>query len=250
MNDTIESVDVSGDVNLPEKSFAATIDALLVNTGLTIFAMIPSMLAAIFTPWRLAPLLGGEHPDGRKGLILGPGIYFVLTTITLLGIASLVSGSLDTAELAASGDADNIMHKVRLAIAEGDVQKATMAILPVYLIGLGFGAIGSIVLRLAGPLWTPRLAIGAGLYSWASILLVAAIAVILSVSLDYFEFAEAESIGFILMLSLPVLIVPWQHFWFLRVRIGKSILVSIGLSVLLVTALLAALVAVIMVMPI
>jgi hypothetical protein len=51
-----------------------------------IAALLPTAFIAIIKPWKLNPMLTDVLSNGRKGLTLGPGIFFLLSSVTYIGI--------------------------------------------------------------------------------------------------------------------------------------------------------------------
>lgn len=223
---------VSVEVEALDKTFIGTVDAMVVTGGLTLFAVMPTFLAAVFAPWKLSPLLAGNHVDGRKGLMLGPGIYFVVTTLLMLFLISTSSGTIDPA----SEEASAIEHQVREALMSGDLQGATVAILPFYAAALVVGFVGIIILKLAGPLWTTRVSIGAGLYALSTIMTLV-VSVILLSEQDLGLPTDIVDVVLPLLAVLgSVFLMPWQYTQFLRTRAGVGAWKAVGLSILVTIA--------------
>ncbi len=73
------------DLELNEKNLVGAIDRLVVNVGLAFLSVVPTLCLLIVMPGRLSKLLVEDEPDGRKGLILAPGIFFIAAvTLALL----------------------------------------------------------------------------------------------------------------------------------------------------------------------
>ena len=70
------------EVDVEEKNLVGGLDRLIINVGVAIMAVIPTFFYSILLPKKLGPLLSGDtEPDGRRGMLLGPGVFFFLTTI-------------------------------------------------------------------------------------------------------------------------------------------------------------------------
>ncbi len=174
----------------PKKNLFSSIDRLVIETAVIAASLIPTVLVGLVLPWRLAPLITGREPEGRHGLTLGAGLYFLVAIITAVFVAGATySPDLTTSAQASTqaspdnasffGPSDSIA--VAHAIAKGDFSQAILVITPIFLLSV-FSAIVTLIARpLLGQIWTLQASIKAWLYFIGT-----------SISVVFFAFAVTE----------------------------------------------------------
>ncbi len=223
------------DLKLQEKDVLGGIDRLLINVGMAIIAFIPTYFILIFRPSRMAYMLSGEEPDGRKGLILGPGIMFVFSVLFTIGLAYILK---DVAKVdVAPTETVNNGPKgggIRTALSEGNFWRSIILTLPFYFVALLIGVIFQIVHLICGQKTNLTKAVGVGLYALSTFLPIIFLTVPTN-NLVKKEYAAAY-VGSMIV-GLFVIIFPWQFYSFSRVAFknekGGAIAVS-ALTCLLV----------------
>lgn len=88
----------------PDKDFIGSIDRSIIGFGLAAIALIPTLCFALFRPVKLWPLIQTDHPKGRAGYILSPGIFFLLTISTHSLILSRIIGDGSSVQMSKSVD--------------------------------------------------------------------------------------------------------------------------------------------------
>lgn len=200
-------------IDLEERNPLGGLDRLATGIGLAMIAVFPTLGAAIFTPWKLAPLVIADDPDGRQGMILSPGAYFVLSLVVVL----VFVGSLVTPEIV-QRNSGTIGPKLALdvasAAAEGDIWKTLSRIAPVFIVAVMFGVLGRMLTRFAGSWWNIRVSLRTSFYAVATAICWI---ILSSLLIDW--------IGLILgdreyrqdlydMNAFPILFLPmWVYFW-------------------------------------
>ena len=66
-------------LDLEKPNLIGGLDKLVTNFAISAIAVVPTFLTCIVKPWRLRALIDQDLPDGRRGLLLGPGAYFPLS---------------------------------------------------------------------------------------------------------------------------------------------------------------------------
>lgn len=219
------------DLDLNEKNFIGAIDRLVLNIGLAFLSVVPTLCLLFVAPGRLSSLLTEDEPDGRKGLILAPGIFFIAAvTLALLFAGILASPGILEANSGLIGPA--YAKSVSLAVAEGDVWKVASQIGPIYILCVFIGGLGRFLGYFAGPAWTLKTSLRANLYHMASsVCWIIASGAAIYATAGPVERGAAEAlfgVSTIVTLLLPI----WQYFWFFRrtddLSIVRSLLLAIG----------------------
>lgn len=204
------------------------LDRLILNIGLAVLAVVPTFIMITVMPWRAATLLSGDQPEGRKGAILGPGVFFVGALTASVLLTGLINPSDAATAAEAASDAlssddqpasAGVRSRLMAAMIEGDVWKAASVLFPFFIVGCGIAAIssgiGSLMLRVSA--WTLRAATGAGLYYLTTmIILILAITTIEDFILPEDPDSIQTAILGLSVLGLGVFMLPWQFFWFFK----------------------------------
>ncbi len=203
------------DIDTDEKNAVGGIDRFVLNIALVALSVFPTLFAIIAMPWRIAPLLLKQEPDGRRGMLLGPGIFFVASiTVTML-----VSGLFATPETMASNTGligPAYSKSVSTAVTGGDAWRVAALIGPIYALAVVIGAFSSLLRRFLTPAWTLSVSLRASFYQMAS-----------SICWILLTSTVIDTIGLIgnqelsrqlyMLNAAPIVILPiWQYFWFFR----------------------------------
>lgn len=134
------------------------IDGTATQLALGGLMLIPTALSAIFWPRALEPMLDNIQPQGRRGLFLAPGTFFLIIVLTM----TILAASLD----ANSGGAlAAIGRDVRGAVSEGDIWRIGALILPLFFGATMIGVFATGAGKLAGiERWTLTAGVRSGFY--------------------------------------------------------------------------------------
>lgn len=134
------------------------IDGTATQLALGGLMLIPTALSCIFWPRALEPMLDTIEPQGRRGLFLAPGAFFLIIVLTM----TILAASLD----ANSGGAlAAIGRDVRGAVSEGDVWRIAALILPLFFGATMIGVLATGAGKLAGiDRWTLTAGVRSGFY--------------------------------------------------------------------------------------
>jgi len=89
---------------IPDKDFIGSIDRSIIGFGLAVIALIPTLFFVLLRPAKLWPLIVTDHPKGRAGYILSPGIFFLLTISVHSLLLSRVIGDGSSVQMSKSVD--------------------------------------------------------------------------------------------------------------------------------------------------
>ncbi|MGB6230667.1 MAG: hypothetical protein WBF53_11150 [Litorimonas sp.] len=230
-------------IDLEERNPLGGLDLLATGIGLAVIAVFPTLLATLVAPWKLGPVLVADEPDGRRGMILSPGAYLVLSlAVVLVMVGSLVSP--DVARNDGGLIGPRLAADVSSAARAGDVWLTLSRIAPVFIITLLFGVVGRGLTRWAGEWWDLRTSLRASFYAIST-----AICWIVLLSLGMDIAARLQSVPPASQrppgLS-PVLVIGsiyWIYFWCFRSGGGLTVrrallltLAMLGLSAAVMTA--------------
>ncbi|UTW56098.1 hypothetical protein [Kordiimonas sp. SCSIO 12610] len=203
------------DLNASQKNIIGAIDKLTENIALTALSVFPTFFYLVFQPRRLAPLLLHQEDDGRKGMLLGPGVFFVFAIIIIMVLAGFfvtpeilkVNGSFLGAGYA---------YRVTNAAAEGNIWQVISYIGPLYIFTIIVGVLGQIPKRWIGPNWTLHVSLRAAFYQMATSVfwIIGTSAVIDNIGLTYGIAVSQEIYSYN---SIPIFGIPaWQYFCFMK----------------------------------
>jgi len=176
-------------VDITDQNIIGAIDHFATNIALAGLAILPSFLIVIFAPWRLTPMVIEGRPDGRSGLLLAPGIFFLLIVVlTILLTASIAPEATSGAERSSSveGAAAEAQSSRTLIGGEdisrmaeawraGDINQILMVLLPVFAICVITSASSAWLRVIVGGWWSIRTAIRSGFYIFGAIIGLAAV---------------------------------------------------------------------------
>lgn len=237
------------------------LDRLVVWAGLAILAVLPTLFTVICTPWRAAPLLGGERPEGREGYVLGPGVFFVAAVIGAVLLSTMIDSADpdeptnpatieetfeeersasspfalgyelgqragERAEERAEENGETVLSDRLIAgLTSGNVWLAAGSLSPYFFMACLIAAFTGVAGRLCNvPAWNIRAAMGGGLYFVTSAMVLFTL---LSEAADLIGFEASQlssgtGLFFGLILLSPTLLLPWQTFWFVKRYTGAS----------------------------
>lgn len=219
------------DIDTNEKNAVGGLDSFVLNVALVALGVFPTLYALIATPWRLAPLLLKQEPDGRRGMLLGPGVFFVASITVIM----LAAGSFATPETIESNTGligPAYSKSVSTAVAAGDAWRVAALIGPIYVLAVIIGAFASGLGRFIGPSWTIAASLRASFYQMAAsicwILVSSTMIDATGVSIGAHLSQQLYAVNAAAVLALPV----WQYFWFFKKTGNLSVARALGLAVL------------------
>lgn len=156
-----------------ERNAFGAVDKLVVNAAMVAASLIPTMIVGLIMPWKLAPLITGENPTGRKGILISPGLFFL---VAIIGSVFLAGAAFTDAEPEPTtvqteapkkpktffGARDSIA--VAQAVAQGDFTKALLVVAPIFLLSVFSATLSKAARPLLGEGWTLQASIRAWLY--------------------------------------------------------------------------------------
>lgn len=226
--------DLEPEIGTDEKNIVGALDKFVENMALAILNAFSTFFILIATPWRVSHLLQEQQPGGRKGALLGAGVFFALSTVLVMVVAGLSA----TPEIVASNSGfigPAYAQRVSQAVAEGEIWRVVSSIGPIYLSAIFFGLCSYLLKGMAGPKWTLNVSLRASFYQVASwvVWTIATSAVIDPIGLAY---GGSVSRDLYTVNAVPVFALPiWQYFWFFKVVNSLSVIRALG-SALLMTA--------------
>lgn len=221
-------------LDLEKPNVIGGLDKLVTNFAMSAIAVIPTFFTCIVMPWRLAPLLERDDPDGRMGMLLAPGAYFPLALMVSF-ISAAMLATPETINYNGSFIGPDLAVSVQSAAAAGDVWKIIATIMPVYGTAVTYGLLGLVIKPLTQSGWTLRVSLRAAFYVVATLvswlILVTAVVDLLRFSTGNLNIGSAI---YPVVMVPTVAFIPWVYFWFFRKSAPHSITRSIilGLSML------------------
>ncbi|MEC7289898.1 MAG: hypothetical protein VXW22_07415 [Pseudomonadota bacterium] len=203
-------------MDLEDKNAIGGLDRLITNVALAVIAVFPTLGAAFVMPWKLAPLLSSDEPDGRKSMLLSPGAFLPLSLTVILLFAATVSTS---ETVASNGGAigPGLAVDVAQAASEGDLWRTVSLIAPIYILAIVIAVLSQLLRRWIGSWWTLRTALRAAFYQVA--VTVCWIIVSSSIIDAYRVATNNHEVGRLLydLNSIPIFgISLWLFFWFFQ----------------------------------
>ena len=138
-----------------DKDFIGSIDRSIIGFGLAAIALIPTLLLALLRPAKLWPLIDADHPKGRDGYMLSPGIFFLLT----VSVHSLI-----LYRIVGDGSAVQMSKSVDDAVQGANVGQILLSLSPAFLVALIVTMLIWFSTRLTMREWTIRHSMRAALY--------------------------------------------------------------------------------------
>lgn len=221
------------DIDTNEKNAVGGLDKFVLNVALVALSVFPTLFVLIATPWRMAPLLLTQEPDGRRGMLLGPGVFFV-ASITVVMLAAGLFATPETIESNSGLIGPAYSKNVSTAVAAGDAWRVAALIGPIYALAVIFGAFASTFRRFIGPSWTIVASLRASFYQMAAsiswILVSSTIIDATGVAIGSQLSQQLYAVNAAAILALPI----WQYFWFFKRTGDLSATRALGLAVLMI----------------
>ena len=151
------------DIDLEKPNVLGGLDRLATQTAIAILAVFPTFLTCVFRPSRLRPLIDKIEPDGRKGVLLSPGVFFFVALFVAFIIAAMMSTS-ETINYNGSYIGPDLAVSVQKAASEGNIWKLVGTILPIYGATIMLGLLGMILKPFAKQDWSLQTSIRAAFY--------------------------------------------------------------------------------------
>lgn len=221
-------------VDITEPNFIGAVDRITTNIALAGLALIPSIFIVAFTPWRLPPLIKGDTPEGRDGVLLAPGIFFLM--IMTFSMLFLVAAAPELAVVDPDRNGSNVLTFSQNELAslkagwqEGEVYQVLQFVMPVYILTIAAYAALIWLRFLIGPWWTMRSAVRLGFYQTGAIFgLISGIGG--AVLLAGFTLEQLNQINTLFLLTV-LAVTLWNFFWVFKSG-GASLKQSLMATVL------------------
>jgi hypothetical protein len=118
----------------PDRRTLAVIDGVLTQVSMALVCLVPTQLAVLFRPGLLRDQLEMAAPDGRKGVLLAPGPFFVIGLFSaLVGITFITRD--------AEGAMISMGEGVASAAGAGEFWRVASIALPLFIGALVLGLI-------------------------------------------------------------------------------------------------------------
>lgn len=203
-------------IEIEKNNALGGLDRFVTNIALAIVSVFPTFAIGIIQPWRLAPLLVNDEPEGRKGLLLSPGTFFVIALTVVLILVAAVSTE-ETLAYNGSLIGPDWAVSVASTAAEGNIWKTLSKITPVFLTAICLGVAGLSLRKWAGPWWTLRVSIRAAFYIVTILVcyLISVSAIFDPITVHLNKPEISKTVYKVLAPTLPLLII-WMYFWFFK----------------------------------
>ncbi len=202
-------------VEVDERNFVGGLDRLTLGIAGGILSVFPTIFELIVRPWKLVPLLKEPEPDGRKGALLSPGVFFVASITVFMLIASWLIPP-EATKYNNSLIGPSLALDIASAMNEGDIGQVAARIAPIYGLAIAAGVAVMLVARLLLKGWDSYMALGAAFYQMATSIswIIATTALI---ELAGATVAREAASTLYLVNSIPIFLIPlWQYYAFFR----------------------------------
>lgn len=213
------------EVDLEENDHIGGIDRLLIGFGIASMALLPTLFYSIFKPAKLAPFLDGvTKPSDRRGGVIGPGIYFVMSIVFFV-VIFIWTGSVNTEKSTPANISENnvgyeagkeigqgmkaLTDSLRDNLADGNIWSAIAISFPIYLFAVYLGFMGALIFWAVSPKWTAKESIGAGLYVFGGWICVLALATGIA---SLTPSAMLGGVAISSLVFLQTILVGWQYY--------------------------------------
>jgi hypothetical protein len=230
--------------DITDKDFYGAIDRFVTNTALAGLALIPCVISVFALPWRLPAMISPERGSGRDGILLAPGLFFLLSSLFSILVISLLTIATGTlSESAQTGDggvnlgaSDGVRigsvdpTVITAAWQSGEYNAIVTTILPLFGLCVISFASTAWLKRFVGAWWTVRAAVRTGFYVFGALLGFSAIVVVLSFKVGLSDgqvSAVSSTISVLLML-----LIPWVYYWVFKKGAQTRHLIALIASVL------------------
>jgi hypothetical protein len=206
---------IEPELDTNQKNIIGAIDKFAENIALAALSVFPTFYNLIVKPWHLAPLLINQEPDGRKGMLLGPGVFFIFAiALVMIGAGLFVTPEILKSNGGFLGPA--YANRVSKAAADGEIWQVLSMMGPIYILAILFGTIARTFKHFIGPWWTLQTSIRAGFYvmGYSVVWIIAS-----SMIIDPIGLIFGPDISRLLYMinNFPILLIPiWQLFWFVQ----------------------------------
>lgn len=139
------------------------IDGTLTQLALAALMLLPTALACLFWPRALAPMVPAIEQNGRRGVFLAPGTFFLIGTLAIVLASAIFLKD-------AGGAVVDIGTQVGEAASEGRVWQIAATILPFFLAANLIGIISVLAGRIVRmPQWTLEAGVRSGFYAFLTL---------------------------------------------------------------------------------
>ncbi len=152
-----------------DRNALGVLDNLLVQAGVALFGLAPTLACVLFAPHRLEPLAAESLRQGRRGVLLGPGLFFLLAFVGGLALISVVFAGSGGVLIGVGDDATQ-------ALSDGAVWRLAAVTGPVFLATALLGGLLTVAawaFRVTS--YTPARGVRSALYAMVGLLVVVAI---------------------------------------------------------------------------
>lgn len=167
-NDLIDLENSSTD---EDRTAFGALDKLVVNGAMIAACVIPTMIIGLITPWKLTPLISADEPTGRRGILLAPGLFFLVAIIGSVFLAGAAftdvlsdPTAMQTVQKKATFFGTRDAMAVAKAVAQGEFTKVLLVIAPLFLLAVFSATLSRSARPFLGDRWTLQASIRAWLY--------------------------------------------------------------------------------------
>ena len=230
--------------DITDKDFYGAIDRFVTNTALAGLALIPCVFFVFATPWRLAKMIGAEKGSGRDGVLLAPGLFFLLInllSILVISLLTIATGNLSDPTI--SGDSEvnlGASDGVRIGSVDptvitaawqsGQYNAIVTTILPLFGLCVISFASSAWLKHFVGGWWTVRAAVRTGFYVFGAILGFSAMVVVVLFKAGMTD-GQVSAVSSVVS-ALLVLAIPWIYYWVFKKGAEASHYKALAASVL------------------
>lgn len=156
-----------------ERTAFGALDKLVVNGAMIAACVVPTMIIGLVTPWKLTPLITADEPTGRRGVILAPGLFFLVAIIGSVFLAGAAftdalsnpaAVQSETVKKTATFFGTRDAMAVAQAVAQGEFTKVLLVIAPIFLLAVFSAVLSRSARPFLGAHWTLQASIRAWLY--------------------------------------------------------------------------------------
>ena len=151
--------------DLDRRDAVGSVNRIVMNVGFAVIGAIPTLVVALLTPWKLGPLVLDDEPLGRRGLLLAPGVYFLIAlTVVMLFTAILIPGAEDVSAEPEPFVGPGFARAVLEAVEAGNLWKTLSVMAPIYVVALVLAVAIAGLRMIAGPWLTLERSMRLSLY--------------------------------------------------------------------------------------
>ncbi|MEM1381474.1 MAG: hypothetical protein AAGH41_12700 [Pseudomonadota bacterium] len=117
-----------------ERNTLGVLDGSLTVLGVALLGLVPTLLASVFWPRALAPMVRQSHPRGLSGIFIAPGAFFVLSMIAVtITVSRLVPES--------GGMLIQLGSDLGSATEAGEIWRVASTMLPLFVLAVVIGGL-------------------------------------------------------------------------------------------------------------